>query len=350
MGRPKKNQTSGEPAAPTTNSATDIDKAKLSAVLDALNLKHGKGSIMLADSNEHAPIDRISFGHFELDELTGGGVPRGRITELYGENSSGKTTALLHLIRTTQRMGGKAALIDVEHAIDLRHCEEFGINTKELLFSQPDSAEEALDIVDALAKSKLVMLIGVDSVAGLVTKAELEGEVGDAHVAQLARLMSLELKKQKGSANNANCAIVYINQLRDGIGPMASKTTPGGRALKFYASLRVELTRTETLYIPYEGDKLAYAQKTKGKTVKNKTAPPFRQCTVELRYPVVIHGVKQAAGYDELSAIIQLAVEKKIIKQSSGWFEHNGSKVNGKEKMRVYIAEHPEIREQVLAA
>ena len=320
---------------------TVSDNPQLKVMMDSLTLKYGKNTIMMADSNETMDIERISTGHYEIDEQCGGGIPRGRITEVYGPESSGKTTLALQVIRESQRAGLRAALIDVEQAIGFEYCTKMGIDLSKLLFSQPGSAEEALEIAEVMMKSGQVDLIVVDSVAAMATRRELEGAVGDEHVAELARIMSKELKKSLAVIKKNKVAIIFINQIRDKPAVKFGKksTTPGGRALKFYASLRLEIVRLEAIYQTVSGDKFEVGQLNQIESVKSKVGPPKRKLRVELRYAIDLgNGTVQAPGYDAISNLIDTLVDTSIITKKKAYFTmQDGTQLLGKDAVREFL-------------
>ena len=299
----------------------------------------GKGAVMRLGDRTAVDVDVIPSGSLLLDEALGvGGYPKGRIIEIYGPESSGKTTLALHAIAECQRQGGQAAFIDAEHAIDPVYAKNLGVDIDSLVLSQPDSGEQALAITEMLASSGGISLIVVDSVAALVPQAELDGEMGDSSVGLQARLMSKAMRKLTAVLNKNNCAIIFINQLREKVGVMYGnpETTSGGRALKFYASIRIDIRRTEALK---QGSEI-YGNTCKIKIVKNKVASPFKTCEVDIIY---------GKGVSKEGEILDRAVELGIIKKSGAWYEYNGSKIaQGRDAGKTYIAENPELQEELL--
>ena len=316
------------------------DKMKvLDAVLLQIEKQYGKGSIMrLGDEAGSAEIDVISTGCLSLDIALGvGGLPRGRIIEIYGPESSGKTTVALHAIAEAQKMGGVAAFIDAEHALDPVYAKKLGVKLDDLYVSQPDTGEQALDICDALVRSSAVDIIVIDSVAALTPKAEIEGDMGDSHVGLQARLMSQALRKLTGIVNKSKTCVIFINQLREKVGVMFGnpETTTGGKALKFYASMRLDIRRTDTLK---DADG-AVGNRTKAKIVKNKLAPPFKQAEFDIVF---------GEGISQEGCVIDLGVQFDVIGKSGAWFSYNGEKVaQGKEKMRLFLKDNPELMKEM---
>lgn len=299
-----------------------------------INKRYGKGSIMrLGDDPTDAEVSVIPTGSLQLDQALGvGGVPRGRIVELYGPESSGKTTVALHIVAEAQKQGGVAAFVDVEHALDPVYARAIGVDTAELLFSQPDSGEEALEIVEVLARSGGTDVIIIDSVAALTPRAEIEGDMGDNHVGQLARLMSQAMRKLTAVISKSNCVAVFINQIREKIGVIYGnpETTPGGRALKFFASVRLEVRRAGTI----EGEnKEPIGNKTKIKVVKNKVSPPFKECMVDIIY---------GKGIDHMGEIVDMATQMGIIEKSGSWYSYGDRKLGqGRDKVEKLLEEEP---------
>ena len=316
------------------------DKMKaLDAVLMQIEKQYGKGSIMrLGDEAGSIEIDVIPTGCLTLDIALGiGGFPRGRIIEIYGPESSGKTTVALHAIAEAQKMGGVAAFIDAEHALDPVYAKKLGVNLDELYVSQPDTGEQALDITDALVRSSAVDIIVIDSVAALTPKAEIEGDMGDSHVGLQARLMSQALRKLTAIVNRSKTCVIFINQLREKVGVMFGnpETTPGGKALKFYASMRLDIRKTDTLK---DADG-AMGNRTKAKVVKNKLAPPFRQAEFDIVF---------GEGISQEGCIMDMGVQFDIIGKSGSFFSYNGNKIaQGREKLRIFLRENPEIRAEI---
>lgn len=323
-------------------SNTNPEKQKaLAAALAKIEKDFGKGTIMTMDEGPIEPIPVIQTGSLTLDKALGvGGLPRGRIIEIYGPESSGKTTLTLHAIANMQKEGGTCAFIDAEHALDLEYATKLGVNKKDLLVSQPDNGEQALEIVDNLVNSGAVDLIIVDSVAALTPKAEIEGEMGDSHMGLQARLMSQALRKLTGAVKKTKCTIIFINQIRMKIGVMfgSPETTTGGNALKFYASVRLDIRRTGTIK---KGED-AVGNETKVKVVKNKVAPPFREAEFDILF---------GEGISFLGELIDLGVHYKIIDKSGAWYAYKGEKLGqGKENTREFLRSSPEIAAEIEAA
>ena len=312
------------------------DKLKaLDAVLLQIEKQYGKGSIMrLGEQAGQTEIEVIPSGCLTLDLALGvGGFPRGRIIEIYGPESSGKTTVALHAIAEAQKMGGVAAFIDAEHALDPIYAKKLGVNLDELYVSQPDTGEQALDITDALVRSSAVDIIVIDSVAALTPKAEIEGDMGDSHVGLQARLMSQALRKLTAIVNKSKTCVIFINQLREKVGVMFGnpETTPGGKALKFYASMRLDIRRVDTLK---DADG-AMGNRTKAKIVKNKLAPPFRQAEFDIVF---------GEGISREGCIIDMGVQFDIIGKSGAFYSYNGAKIaQGREKLRLFLRDNPEV-------
>ena len=306
----------------------------LQSTLNDIEKQFGKGSIMKLGDRANVDIDSISSGSITLDVALGiGGYPKGRIIEIYGPESSGKTTLALHAIAEAQKKGGRAAFIDAENAIDPMYAKNLGVNIEELILSQPDSGEQALDITEMLIKSGAIDLIVIDSVAALVPQAELDGEMGDANVGLQARLMSKAMRKLSGVMNRSECTAIFINQLREKVGIMFGnpETTTGGRALKFYSSIRLDVRKSEAIKSGTD----IIGNKVNIKVVKNKVAPPFKVAQVEIRY---------GEGISRTSEIIDLSVEHDLIHKSGAWFSYNEEKIGqGKEAVRAYLTEHPEL-------
>ena len=311
------------------------DKDKLlEQVLADIEKQFGKGSIMRLGSQEHLNIETTSTGSIMLDIALGvGGYPKGRIVEIYGPESSGKTTFALHAIAEVQKKGGRAAFIDAEHALDPVYARNLGVNIDELLLSQPDTGEQALEICEALVKSEAIDIIVIDSVAALVPQAEIDGEMGDAHIGLQARLMSQALRKLSGALNKTKTTAIFINQLREKVGVMFGnpETTPGGRALKFYSSIRLEVRRAEQIK---NGDSVI-GNKTNIKVVKNKVAPPFKTAVVDIMY---------GEGVSREGEIVDLGSEINVIDKSGAWYSYNGEKIGqGKENVKAYLRQNPEV-------
>jgi recombination protein RecA len=311
----------------------DRDKA-LDVALANIEKQFGKGSLMRLGDDARQPVAAIPTGALSLDLALGiGGIPRGRVTEIYGPESSGKTTVALHIVAEAQRAGGIAAFIDAEHALDPTYAAALGVDVNELLVSQPDNGEQALEIADMLIRSGAIDVVVVDSVAALTPRAEIEGEMGDSHVGLQARLMSQALRKLAGSLNRSNTSAIFINQLREKIGVMfgSPETTPGGRALKFYSSVRLDVRRIETLKDGTD----AVGNRVRVKVVKNKVAPPFRQAEFDIIY---------GQGISREGTLIDVAVEEGFIRKAGAWYTYEGDQLGqGKENARSYLREHPEV-------
>ncbi|HHU48755.1 MAG: recombinase RecA [Caldicoprobacterales bacterium] len=316
-----------------------MDKKKaLDIALTQIEKQFGKGSIMKLGESAHLNISTISTGALELDIALGvGGIPRGRVTEIFGPESSGKTTVALHVIAEAQKNGGTAAFIDAEHALDPVYASKLGVDIENLLVSQPDTGEQALEIVEALVRSGAIDVIVVDSVAALVPKAEIEGEMGDSHVGLQARLMSQALRKLSGVINKSNTAAIFINQLREKVGVLFGnpETTPGGRALKFYSSVRLDVRRVETLK---QGTEMV-GNRTRVKVVKNKVAPPFRQAEFDIIY---------GEGISKEGSILDMGVSHNIIDKSGAWYSYEGTRIGqGRENARQFLKENTEITKEI---
>ncbi len=315
------------------------DRAKaLEAALAQIEKVHGKGSVMRLGEDTRLPIDVIPTGSVALDVALGiGGLPRGRIIEIYGPESSGKTTVALHAIANAQAEGGICAFIDAEHALDPDYAGKLGANTDELLVSQPDNGEQALEIADTLVRSGALALIVIDSVAALTPRAEIEGEMGDSHVGLQARLMSQALRKMTGALKSANTTAIFINQLREKIGVMfgSPETTTGGRALKFYSSVRLDVRRIETLK---DGSEMV-GNRTRVKVVKNKVAPPFKQAEFDIIY---------GEGISREGSLIDMGVTNGIIRKAGAWFTYEADQLGqGKENARNFLKNNPKIAEEI---
>lgn len=319
-------------------SAVKDTDAALDDAISQIEKKFGKGSVMRLGDRTAVDVDVIPSGSLTLDKALGiGGYPKGRIIEIYGPESSGKTTLTLHAIAEAQKQGGKAAFIDAEHAIDPVYAKNLGVDIDELILSQPDSGEQALEIAEMLVRSDVIDLIVIDSVAALVPQVELDGEMGDAAVGLQARLMSKALRKLSGVMNKTNCTVIFINQLREKIGVMYGnpETTTGGRALKFYSSVRVEIRRSEQ--IKQNGE--IVGNKANIKVVKNKVAPPFKTTQVDIIY---------GKGISRDGEILDLAVEGDIVEKSGAWYAYNGEKIGqGRENAKNFLIEHPAIFAEV---
>ncbi len=315
------------------------DRAKaLEAALSQIDRQFGKGSIMRLGDEGRAPVEVIPTGSIALDVALGiGGLPRGRIIEVYGPESSGKTTVALHAVANAQKAGGIAAFIDAEHALDPEYAKKLGVDTDALLVSQPDTGEQALEIMDMLIRSGAIDIIVIDSVAALVPKAEIEGEMGDSHVGLQARLMSQALRKITGALNSSGTTAIFINQLREKIGVFfgSPETTTGGKALKFYASVRMDIRRIETLK---EGTD-AVGNRTRVKIVKNKMAPPFKQAEFDILYGV---------GISREGSLIDLGVEHGFVRKSGAWYTYEGDQLGqGKENARKFLKDNPDLADEI---
>ena len=310
----------------------------LEAALGQIEKQFGKGSVMKLGDYTAMNVEAIPTGALSLDIALGiGGIPRGRIIEVFGPESSGKTTLALHLIAEAQKMGGEAAFIDAEHALDPVYAKHLGVNIDELIVSQPDTGEQALEIAEALVRRGALDIIVVDSVAALVPKAEIDGDMGDAHVGLQARLMSQALRKLAGVINKSKCVIVFINQLREKVGVMFGnpETTPGGRALKFYSSVRLDIRRIESL----KQDGEVIGNRTRVKVVKNKVAPPFREAEFDIIY---------GKGISKEGNILDAAVNLDIVEKSGSWFSYNGDRIGqGRENVKDYLAKNPKVAEEI---
>ncbi|WP_406112272.1 recombinase RecA [Kitasatospora purpeofusca] len=316
---------------------TDREKA-LETALAQIERQFGKGSVMRLGEKANEPIEVISTGSTALDVALGvGGIPRGRVVEIYGPESSGKTTLTLHIAANAQRAGGTVAFVDAEHALDPDYAKKLGVDTDALLVSQPDTGEQALEITDMLIRSGAVDLVIIDSVAALVPRAEIEGEMGDSHVGLQARLMSQALRKIAGALNQSNTTAIFINQLREKIGVMfgSPETTTGGRALKFYASVRLDIRRIETLKDGTE----AVGNRTRVKVVKNKVAAPFKQAEFDILYGV---GISREGG------LIDMGVEHGFIRKSGAWYTYEGDQLGqGKENARNFLRDNPQLADEI---
>ena len=328
-----------EKAAPVTGAQEEKLKALEHALAD-LDKQFGKGAVMKLGEHAEQNVQVIPTGCLTLDEALGvGGIPRGRIVEIFGPESSGKTTVALHIVAQAQKMGGIAAFVDAEHALDPVYAKNLGVNIDDLYVSQPDTGEQALEIVQLLAKSEAIDIIVVDSVAALVPQAELEGEMSDNSVGAHARLMSKAMRKLAGVLNKSNCTVIFINQLREKVGVMYGnpEVTTGGRALKFYASVRIDIRKGEAIK---EGDKIIGNQ-VNIKIVKNKVAPPFRNCKVDLIY---------GKGFSKTAEILDLALEYGLARKAGSWFEVLGEKVGqGKDNTVKFLNENPEVYDRLYA-
>jgi len=319
--------------------ATDTRQKALDSAIKEIEKQHGKGSVMiLGDESFNMKLEAIPSGSIKLDKAMGiGGYPKGRIIEVYGPESSGKTTFALHAIAEAQNLGGFAAFIDAEHALDPQYAKALGVDIDNLILSQPDTGEQALEITEALIRSGAIEIIVIDSVAALVPEAEIRGDMGASHVGLQARLMSQAMRKLSGVISKSNTVVIFINQIREKVGVMfgSPETTPGGRALKFYSSVRLEIRRSEA--IKHGTDIVGNVVKVK--VVKNKVAPPFKTLVVDLMY---------GKGISKLGEIIDLAVEEEIINKAGSWFSYKGEKIGqGRENVKKYLTEKPELLKEL---
>ena len=315
----------------------DVDKT-LENVLADLEKQFGKGAVMRLGDNHHAKVEVVSSGSLSLDIALGaGGYPKGRIIEIFGPESSGKTTFALHAIAEVQKLGGRAAFIDAEHALDPIYAKNLGVDINNLLLAQPDTGEQALEICEALVRSDAISIVVIDSVAALVPQAEIDGEMGDAHVGLQARLMSQALRKLSGTINKTNTIAIFINQLREKVGVMFGnpETTPGGRALKFYSSVRLEVRRAEQIK---QGDSVV-GNKTVIKVVKNKVAPPFKTANVDIMY---------GEGVSHVGELVDIASDLGIMDKSGAWYSYNGEKIGqGKENVKALFKQNIVLRDEI---
>jgi len=321
-------------------SKNDSKDLALEKVLNDIEKQFGKGAIMKLGDNKHMELDVTPSGSLTLDIAMGvGGYPKGRIIEIYGPESSGKTTFALHAIAEVQKRGGRAAFIDAEHALDPVYAKNLGVDTNELLLAQPDTGEQALEICEALVRSEAVNIIVIDSVAALVPQAEIDGDMGDSHVGLQARLMSQALRKLSGTINKTKTTAIFINQLREKVGVMFGnpETTPGGRALKFYSTIRLDVRRSEALKM---GDGIV-GNKTTVKIVKNKVAPPFKSAVVDIMY---------GEGVSHEGEIIDLASDCGVLEKSGAWYAYNGEKLGqGKENVKLFLKDHKDLCDELEA-
>ena len=321
----------------TDKTAEGREKA-LQTAMAQIEKQYGKGAVMLLGENTAMNVEHIKTGSMALDMALGiGGIPRGRIVEIYGPESSGKTTLALHCVAEAQKAGGTAAFIDVEHALDPTYAANLGVDIDSLLVSQPDSGEQALEIAEALVRSGAIDIIVVDSVAALTTRAEIEGEMGDNHVGQLARLMSQAMRKLTGALSKSNCSAIFINQLREKIGVMYGnpETTTGGRALKFYASVRIDVRKIETLK---NGSEII-GSRTRAKVVKNKVAPPFREAEFD-----VIYG----KGISRIGELVDMGLEFEVLKRSGAWFYYGETRIGqGRDNVKQLLEENHELADEI---
>ena len=315
----------------------DDKKKALETAISQIEKVYGKGSIMRLGDGMQVNVEAIPTGSLSLDLALGiGGVPKGRIVEIYGPESSGKTTLALHIVASAQKMGGEVAYIDVEHALEPAYARALGVNIESMLISQPDTGEDALAITETLVRSGAIDVVVVDSVAALVPRSEIEGEMGDSSVGVLARLMSQALRKLAGSISKTNCIVIFINQLREKIGVMYGnpETTPGGRALKYFSSVRIDVRRTESLKNGTE----VIGNRTRAKIVKNKVAPPFREAEFDIMY---------GEGISKIGEIIDLAVKLDLIEKGGAWFTVGETRIQGRDNVKTYLKEHPEIADEL---
>lgn len=319
----------------------DNKKAALQAALKMIEKQYGAGSVMVMGDKAHVPVETVSSGSLKLDEALGGGYPKGRIVEIFGPESSGKTTLALHAIAEVQRNGGTAAFIDAEHALDPQYAAKLGVDIKKLIISQPDYGEQALEIIDALVHSGAVDIIVLDSVAALTPKAELEGAMGDSHMGLQARLMSQALRKVTGAISKSGCILIALNQLRMKIGVMFGnpETTTGGNSLKFYASQRIDIRRREAIESGTGDDKKIMGNVTRVKVVKNKIAPPFREAEIEIMYN---------EGISKVGEIIDLGVEKGVVGKSGAFYTYETEKLGqGRDNVKQYLLEHTKVLDKI---
>lgn len=325
--------------AAVVRAANDDDKkTALEGALKQIEKKYGAGAVMRLGQTKTLNVDAVPTGSMTLDMALGiGGVPKGRIVEIYGPESSGKTTVALHIIAEAQKKGGEVAFIDVEHALDPVYAEALGVNIENLLVSQPDSGEQALEIAEALIRSGAIDVIVLDSIAAMTTRAEIDGEMGDNHVGQLARLMSQAMRKLTSAISKSNCVAVFINQIREKIGVMYGnpETTPGGRALKFYASVRIEVRKGEAIK---SGTDIIGAR-TRCKVVKNKVAPPFKECEFDIMY---------GTGISRTGEVLDLATDLGVIKKGGSWFSYNDQKLGqGRDNVKELLQNNPELLKEI---
>jgi recombination protein RecA len=329
-------KTSNKPDIAAASVASGKSQA-LQLAVDQIEKQFGKGSIMRLGENHTVDIETIPTGSISLDLALGGGIPKGRIIEIYGPESSGKTTVCLHAVAEVQKSGGTAAYVDAEHALDPVYAKKIGVDTNNLLLSQPDSGEQALEVVEALVRSNAVDIIVVDSVAALVPQAEIEGDMGDAHMGLQARLMSQALRKLTGVINRTKCTVIFVNQLRMKIGVMFGnpETTTGGQALKFYSSVRMDIRRISQIK---QGDSII-GNHVRIKVVKNKVAPPFREAEFDIMYN---------QGISREGDVIDLAAAHEIVQKSGAWYEYKGEKIaQGREAAKKYLHDNPKVLEEV---
>ncbi len=326
-------------AAPAVAAVSGDKKKALETAIAQIEKNYGKGTIMRLGDDIPVNVEALSTGSLSLDLALGiGGVPRGRIVEIYGPEASGKTTLALHVVASAQKAGGEAAYIDVEHALEPAYARALGVDIDSLLISQPDTGEQALDIAESLVRSGAIDVLVVDSVAALIPRAELDGEIGDTVVGMLARLMSQAMRRLAGAISKNNCTVIFINQLRQKIGVMYGnpETTPGGLALKYYASVRIDVRRIETLKVNGE----MIGNRTRAKVVKNKVAPPFREAEFDIMY---------GEGISRVGEIVDLGVKLEIIDKAGAWFTVDGQRIQGRDGVKEYLQNNEEARERVEA-
>ena len=324
-------------AVPVASPASGDKKKALETAIAQIEKNYGKGTIMRLGDDIPVNVEALSTGSLSLDLALGiGGVPRGRIVEIYGPEASGKTTLALHVVASAQKAGGDAAYIDVEHALEPAYARALGVDIDSLLISQPDTGEQALDIAESLVRSGAIDVLVIDSVAALIPRSELEGEVGDTVVGALARLMSQAMRRLAGAISKNNCTVIFINQLRQKIGVMYGnpETTPGGLALKYYASVRIDVRRIETLKVNGE----MIGNRTRAKVVKNKVAPPFREAEFDIMY---------GEGISRVGEIVDLGVKLEIIDKAGAWFTVDGQRIQGRDGVKDYLQNNEEARERV---
>ena len=326
-------------SAPVEQAAPASDKKRaIETAMQQIEKMYGKGSIMRLGENLHANVEAVPTGSLALDLALGiGGVPKGRIIEIYGPESSGKTTLALHIVAETQKKGGEAAFVDAEHALDPTYARALGVNIDDMLISQPDTGEQALEITEALVRSGAIDVVVVDSVAALVPRAEIEGEMGDSYVGLQARLMSQALRKLTGAINKTNCIVIFINQLREKVGVMYGnpEVTTGGRALKFYSSVRIEVRRIEALKSGSE----IIGNRTRAKVVKNKVAPPFREAEFDIMY---------GEGISREGEVLDLAIRLDIVNKSGSWFSYKDNRLGqGRDNIKAMLRENPALCEEI---
>lgn len=323
---------------PANDDGTEKKRA-LDIALAGIEKQFGKGAVIRMGERASRDIQVIPTGCLDLDMALGvGGLPRGRVVEIYGPESSGKTTVALHVVAEAQKMGGVAAFIDAEHALDPVYARKLGVDVDQLYVSQPDTGEQALEICEALVRSGAIDIVVIDSVAALVPKAEIDGEMGDSFVGLQARLMSQALRKLAGTVSRTNCIVVFINQLREKIGVMYGnpETTPGGRALKYFSSVRIDVRRIETLKVGGE----MIGNRTRAKIVKNKVAPPFKEAEFDIIY---------GEGISKIGEIVDLGVKLDLIDKAGAWYTYGDVRVQGRDSMKEYLREHPDVSDQIEA-